>query len=114
MGNHNFTPKQKFSKKDQPVLIKGFSFTNEHIPAELVKNGRVGYVQTSGVMFQSRPNHPKMYVNKVKLKNGKEELFMTNDLHVGGGVADSAPVIRNPVQNRRNSGSRIVNTRYKI
>jgi hypothetical protein len=114
MGNQNFTPQQTFGK-NKPVGIRGCAFSKEHVPVELLRYGRLGYSQRVGKMYQSRPSACKVYVNKVKFQNGKDELFLCNDL-VLPTKADTQPVKQSTVGRSagpRNSGSRIVNSRYK-
>ena len=114
MGNHNFKPQQAFGK-NKPVGVRGCSFSKEHVPVELLRYGRLGYSQKVGKMYQSRGGH-EVYVNKVKFPNGKEELFLCSDLSAPT-KADLQPVKQQSSVGRsagpRNSGSRIVNSRYK-
>ena len=112
MGNYSFKPKRTFSQ-NQPVYIKGFDFTHEHVPGELQKFGKGAYVTDQSSMYQSRPDAPKIYVTKVKFPNGKEELFLANDLC----TVEEAKNIKDPTKTSRsgpiNTGSRIINSKYR-
>ena len=113
MGNHNFTPRRAF-KNNEPVGIKGCSYSREHVANELQKFGRGGYATKTAVMYQSRQNAPKIYVTKVKFRNGKDELFLTNDLCPPNELG-SGPITSTAKRSGSgyNTGSRVVNSRMR-
>lgn len=111
MGNHNFTPRRQYQPK-QPVAILGCEFSRENVPEELKKFGPGAYVMKSGVMYQSRPNAPKVYVTRVKFPTGKDELFLTNDLYT---LEEAKKITQTPIaKSPRSTGSRVVNSRYNV
>ena len=112
MGNYNFTPKQRWNK-NQPVAVRGFGFSNEHVPQELQKYGRIAYAQKNGEMYQSRSRAPKMYVTRIKYKNGREELVMSSDLFQPNnsdlGASRSSPTRR--TQGPSKTGCRVLDSK---
>ena len=80
MGNYNFRPQTTFGK-NQKVEIKGFNFTDEHVPKETKSLGRGGYAMQTTKLFCSRPDAQPIYVTRVKFPQSKKyETFFTNDL----------------------------------
>jgi hypothetical protein len=107
-SSYSFSARENFIKK-QKVAIRGFSFSQEHVPSELQRFGKLGTVITTSPMYQSR-NGPKIHVTKVLLPCGKTELFLTNDLQSG---VRNVPTTSRSGPSSRNTGSRIVNDRYR-
>lgn len=80
MGNYNFTPKHQF-QKNQKVDIKGFGFTEEHVPKEIMRLGKTGMVLHTMKLHQSRKNAPTLYATRIYFPQHKYyETFLTNDL----------------------------------
>ena len=106
----NTAPKRQF-QPNQPVVIVGSDVSLEHVPEELKKFGQGAYVVKSSVMMKSRPNAPDIGVTRVKFPNGKDELFLTNDLLTVEEAKNYVPqqYTPSPPRNGYNTGSRILN-----
>jgi hypothetical protein len=80
MGNHNFKPKENFSK-NQPVEIVGSKFSEDQVPKEMKTFGRAGYAIHTTQLSKSRSGAQPVYVTRVKFpKSNKYETFLSNDL----------------------------------
>ncbi len=106
----NLAPQRQFVQ-NQPVVIIGCEISKEHVPEELKKFGQGAYVIQSGLMYKSRPNAPDIGITRVKFPNGKDELFLTNDLYVPGSVTPGHTKSHTTNTPMNNTGSRIVNAR---
>lgn len=112
MGNRNFKPKHNFNVGDV-VNVDGNEFSLEHVPEELKKNGNIGKIKSNGVLYQSRPTAPKIYVSRVQMQNGYTDLYFTSDLipYSSKNKNTNNSISHKPLTN---SGSRVVNKKYGI
>lgn len=110
----NTVPRRQF-QPNQPVAIVGCDVSLEHVPEELRKFGQGAYVVKSSLMYKSRPDAPDIGVTRVKFPNGRDELFLTNDLVTVEEAKAMGPQRHHQQQSVRplNTGSRIVNSRLR-
>ena len=106
----NTVPRRQF-QPNQPVIIVGSDVSLEHVPEELRKLGQGAYVVKSFLAMKSRPNAPDIGVTRVRFPNGRDEIFLTNDLVTPEESKTMAPTNYQRQKSGFDTNSRIVNKR---
>jgi hypothetical protein len=76
----NTAPSQAIKSK-QKVRIKGFSFSQEHVPKEIKRYGELAIAVQTTKLEKSRNESPNVYVTRVYFPKDKHyETFFTKDL----------------------------------
>lgn len=83
MGNKSLAPPSRIPKAGNIVKIVHDEFSEfQDIPDNILRTGQIAQVLSTTVLHQSNPNAPKIYVCKIKFKDGYTNVYFVKNLEI--------------------------------